>query len=551
MSKKTTRILAMLLAAIMVIGLMAGCGSKDEPAATKAASTEAGSNNAPEGQEPSAAAGPTSMTFAVTSDPSSLFPYGSNRGGKQATRTLLYEPLFWQDADGNLCPILAKSYESLGDGVYHVELFDYIVDSAGNPLKASDVVFSLDLFIADGKQPAYVANLASYTAVDEYTVELVFTNERFGNFEQLVTNIYCITQASWEASPDEMQTTPVGTGRYALSTFEPAASYTFVKRDDYWQTDESYICDKNSALIDTLTLKIVTDASTIAVSLEKGEIDYTQNIETADRPNFMNDDGTAKDGYITKNLSTSCFIHLTFNCSSNSPCSDINLRRAIATCIDSAAIAQNIQGANGRALHSSMVDTLLDADPTLYAKDDYFSYNAEQAKEYLAASSYNGETLRILVQPNVNTTNSATLIMAYCNAIGINIELLNYESALYTEMSMSVAGNEYDMVLTGLNSSDGYAWKSLQEMDIHNYDGNVNHLFIHDEKLQDLYDTAASASTGGYEASAALANYIDDQCYIFSLYTYDLIYVGRDNIQKIATGAGNAESIYNAFVLAD
>lgn len=551
MSKKTRRILAMLLAAIMVMGLMVGCGSNDEPDTTKPASDETSPNSVSGEQASSGAATPTSMTFAVTSDPSSLWPYGSNRGGKQATRTLLYEPLFWQDAEGNLCPILAKSYENLGDGVYHVELFDYIVDSEGNPLKASDVVFSLDLFIEDGKQPAYVANLASYTAVDEYTVELVFTNERFGNFEQLVTNIYCITQAAWEASPDEMQTTPVGTGRYTLAEFEPAASYTFVKRDSYWQTDESYICDKNDARIDTLILKIVTDASTIAVSLEKGEIDYTQNIETADRPNFMNDDGTAKDGYITKDLSTTCFIHLTFNCSDNSPCSDINLRKAIATCIDSAAIAQNIQGSNGRMLNSGMVDTLLDADPSLYAKDDYFTYNAEKAKEYLEASSYNGETLRILVQPNTNTTSAATLIMAYCNAIGINIELFNYESALYTEMSMSVAGTEYDMDLTGLNSSDGYAWKSLKELDVNTYDGNVNHLFIYDEKLQELYDTAASATTGGTEASAALANYIDDQCYIYSLYTYNLIYVGRDNIQEIATGAGNAESIYNAFVLAD
>lgn len=550
MSKKTTRILAMLLATIMVIGLMTGCGSKEEPTASTApASGEVSSNNASGGQDVSGAA--TSMTFAVTSDPSSLWPYGSNRGGKQATRTLLYEPLFWLDAEGNLCPILAKSYENLGNGVYHVELFDYIVDSAGNPLKASDVVFSLGLFIEDGKQPAFVANLADYSAVDEYTVELVFTNERFGNFEQLVTNIYCITEAAWDASPDEMMTTPVGTGRYTLSEFEPAASYTFVKRDSYWQTDENYICAKNEALIDTLILKIVTDTSTIAVSLEKGAIDYTQNIETPDRPNFMNDDGTAKDGYITQSLPTTCFIHLTFNCSTSSPCSDINLRRAIATCIDSAAVAQNIQGSNGRALNSAMVDTLLDADPSLYAKDDYFSYSAEQAKEYLEQSSYAGQTLKILVQPNTNTTDSATLIMAYCNAIGINIELLNYESALYTEMSNSVDPSQYDMVLTGLSSSDGYAWKNLFEMDINSYDGKVNNLFIYDETLQTLYDAAASAETGGKEASAALANYIDEQCYMYSLYTYDLIYVGRDSISQIAIGSGNAESIYNAFVLAD
>lgn len=538
--KKTSRVLAMLLALVMLVGLFAGCAKKDD-----------GGEKTPDAVQTGNESTETTMTFAVTSDPSSLYPYGSNRGGKQATRTLMYEPLFWLDEEGKLCPILAKSYECVSDGVYHIELFDYITDSAGNPLKASDVCYSLGLFIEDGKQPAYVATLADYSAVGEYTVELVFENERLGNFEQLVTNIYCVTQASWEASPDKMQTTPVGTGRYELVEFEPAASYTFKARENYWQTDENYICAKNSALIDNLILKIVTDSSTIAVSLERGEIDYTQNIDDADRPNFMNTDGTARDGYITKSLSTSCFIHLTFNCSENSPCADINLRKAIATCIDAAAIAYNIQGTNGRVCKSAMVNTLLDVDGSLYEKDDYFAYNEEAAKAYLAKSNYNGETLRILVKPNVNTSNAATLIMAYCNAIGINVELLSFESALYTEKALEVTGLEYDMDLTGVSSSDGYAWKSLYEMDVNTYNGEVNHNFIYDEKLQNLYTAAASVETGGPEASAALANYIDEQCYIYSIYTYDLIYVGRDSIAKIATGSGNAESIYNGFVLAN
>lgn len=499
----------------------------------------------------SLAAAESSLTFAVTSDPSSLFPYGANRGGKQATRTLLYEPLFWIDADGVMQPILAKSYENLGDGVYEVTIFDYIYDSAGNHMTASDVVYSLELYIADGKQPANYSALTSYEATGEYTIRLTFGNEHLGNFEALVTNLYCITQAAWEASPDQMMTTPVGTGRYALKDFKAATSYTFVKRDNYWQTDESYIVDKNKANIDELNLKIITDTSTIAVALEKGEIDYTQNIEDADRPNFRNEDGTAKAGYVSKGFDTSNFVHLTFNCSENSPCADINLRKAICYAVDASAIAFNIQGSNGEVMKSCLVPTVLDADYSLYAKEDYYGCDFTKAAEYLAKSNYKGETLRILVKPNINTNTAGTLIMAYCNAIGINVELLAYESALYTEYSLNEDSTLYDIDLTGLSGTDNYAWKSLYELDINSYSGVTNHNFIYDETLQNLYDVAANAATGGPEASAALADYVDENCYIYSLYTYDVIYFGRDRITKIANGGANQESLYNAFELAD
>ena len=39
--------------------------------------------------------------------------------------------------------------------------------------------------------------------------------------------------------------------------------------------------------------------------------------------------------------------------------------------------------------------------------------------------------------------------------------------------------------------------------------------------------------------------------YIYSLYTYDVIYFGRDRITKIANGGANQESLYNAFELAE
>lgn len=74
-------------------------------------------------------------------------------------------------------------------------------------------------------------------------------------------------------------------------------------------------------------------------------------------------------------------------------------------------------------------------------------------------------------------------------------------------------------------------------------------MMIADQKLQSLYETAASSATNSPETVNELINYVTDQCYEYGLFYYNVCYVGGDRVQSISTGAGNAESVYNAFVL--
>lgn len=545
--KKT---IALLLAVLLLLGTLTSCGlttggSTEPPAVPSSKESNAPADNTelPVSNEP------TKLVVALTSDAGGLSPYGINRGGKQLIRSAMFEPLFWIDENKNLCPVLGKSYEYKGDGVYEVELFDYITDSAGNPLKASDVVFSLDTMIAEGHGGAYTGSLSDYRATGEYTVELEFRGESVGNFETLVSYLYCVTQAAWEASPDEMATTPVGTGLYTIVSQTSGSEYVFEARDDYWQTDAQYICAKNTCNVDTLVFRPTTDTSSIAIALENGEIDYTMNIEEADRSNFVNEDGSAKDGYTVEELIVASLIRLDFNCGEDSPCQDINLRKAIATCIDSAACAFNAQASYGHVCDALVNPGFLDADESLNSMNDYYNFDVDKAKEYLAQSNYQNETLRLLVEPNANTTSAALLVQAYCRDIGINVELLEYESAVYNDYLYNNDGKNYDFTIFGVSSTNSYIWKALYELDVNQYNNGKNHQCIYDAKLQELYETAASAATNSPENADALLKYVTENCYEYGLFYYTTCYVGRDSIQKIVLGAGNAESIYNAFVM--
>jgi len=562
------RFLSMLLVAAMVLSLAAcggNSGSDNTGSTTNAAANEAGektTEKAPAEQAGSEAAQTeapkaegtdgeeTSLVAVVTSDPGGLSPYGTNRGGKQAVRSAVFEALFWMDENKNLCPVLGKSYEYLGEGKYHVTLFDYITDSQGNALKASDVVFSLDKMIEDGHSNSWVGSLDTYSAVDEYTVELVFKNEFRGNFETLVCNLYCVTEAAWTASPDAMAEDPVGTGLYLYESGVSGSEYNFVKRDGYWQTDEQYICAKNTCNVDHFTLRIINDASTIAIALENGEIDYTQNIENADRGNFMNEEtGEVLDGYTMKELINSSLIRMSFNCSEKSQCSDANLRKAIATAVDNAAVAYNAVGICGHETTGYFNPIWLDADADAMSVDNYYSYDPDAAKAFLDSSSYDGTTLKVLVQPNSNCTNAAVLIQAYCRAIGIDLELMEFESAMYSEYFDDETGELWDFIIWGIGSSNDATWKQLYTLDINQGKTGVNHLQIADEKLQSLYDTAANVNTNSTESVNELLSYVTDNCYEYGMFYYTLIYFGTDKVTKIVTGAGNSESIYNAFEL--
>ncbi|MBQ8082204.1 MAG: ABC transporter substrate-binding protein [Clostridia bacterium] len=503
------------------------------------------------------AAKPIVFTAATTTTMGSLYPFGINHGTKQAIRGVLFEPLFWKDYDGQLYGILAKGYEDKGDGVYEIELFDYIYDSAGNHLTAADVIFSIDLWIADGKGSQNYGTLTSYEQIDDYKIRLTFANEKMGAFDKCVTYCYCVTKAAWEASADQMYATPVGTGRYVLKDMVAESWYEFAKRDDYWQTNEEYICDKNAGRVDTFVVRIVADATTLAVALEKGEIDFaTKEITETDKPNFVGPDGKALPGYSVAQYGTTANAHITFNCSPNSLCSDVNLRKAIATCIDAVAIAQNVQGVYGKVGTSCLVPTVYDADEALNAEEDYFTvdyenaYDASMAKveAYLKAANYHGETLKLLVKPNTWTWDSAVLIEAYCAMAGINIKLEEPENAQYNTMRTDETGTQYDMDLAGMSTSDGYAWKALTDLDATGSNTGVSRIMVADEKLQALYDAAAQKATNSLETVNELVKYVDEQCYFYNIFYYDLTFIGNDRIQNMVIDA-NLECIFSAFTV--
>lgn len=554
--KKT---LALILVLAMSLTLLAGCGTKDNQGGGDSDPVSSGSDHQPNvdlsqkggeiGDADVEGTGAQELTIGIASDIGSFYPGGAGQAPVKVKRVMCYETLFFKDNSGEFHPLLAKSYESKGNGVYAFELFDYIYDSEGNHMTASDVIFSIAGYIKDGQNSSTWATITDYYTTGEFTFEVVLDPEVTGQLSDFISRVPIITEAAWENSPDEMATYPIGTGGYILNKDASVAGshYVFERRDDYWQTDEQYICARNMNNLEKLTVKIITDVSTLAVALETGEIDFATEISTNDWQLFLNDDATAKEGYITMSGQNNAFVHMTFNCGENSPCSDIKLRQAIAYCIDAGALAYSVYGNMGQVCNAPTNPNLSDSSVD-YGSDNYWPQDLEKARQLVEESSYNGETLKMLVLPKTTISPVAPLIQAYCMSIGINMELLEYDMAQFRKVRVEATGEVYDIELLGATSADDTVYVSVKELDNRAYSNGLGRHFVEDDTLQDLYEKAGDASTTSPEIVQDLLKHIDENLYIYGLYYCPNLFFGHDKIIG-GTVISFDDAIYPSFIV--
>ena len=558
------KVLAVALSAVMGLSLAAcGSSSSSTTAATTTAAAGSGETTVAETTTLSNEIGSeveeeeinydSELTVGIGADIGSFYPGGSGSAGVKIKRIMCYEPMFYKDAEGELHPIVAKEYEDMGNGTYQVTIFDYVTDSEGNKMTADDLVFSFDKYIEDGQNSSTWATITDYKAIDDVTFEFTIDPERTGQLEDILSRIPLVTQAAWEASGDDLASCPVGTGGYVLDTANSitGATYTFLRRDDYWQTDESYACDLNQFYLKKLTVKVYTDTSTLAAALETGEIDFTSEISSNDWAMFLNDDGSALDGYVSLEGQNNAFVHLMFNCADTvqgvkNPCADQNFREAICYAIDAAACAYQVYGEMGQQCWAPTNPYLEDSGEE-FNYDEYFGYDADKAKELLAQTDYNGETIKILVLPRSSVSDSAVLIQNYCASIGINIELLTYDMSTFRAKRVET-DPEYNIELLGATSADDYVSVSIKELDNRSYGNGMGRLMIEDDHLQELYEAISDQATNSPEAIQEIFDYLTDNCYIYGLYYCPKMLIGKDIVKHGVIVPFN-DAIYQSFVI--
>lgn len=450
--KKRNRILSLLLAGVMALGLTA-CGASNAGAAadetgSAAVSTESASSD-------TAASGEKIINVGVTNTIGSLNPLLLNGGeiNKYATG-LMFLPLMELDADLNFEGMLADSITTEDNKNFIVHIDDAATWSDGTPVTADDVVYTAlrlaspvigntammyyvfegvgdDGFVEEGAE-----SIDGIQKVDDKTVQFTTKEEMpITTFENSYAR-YLLTlpkhvveqyseeelsTAEWFNHPD------VVSGPFIVTDFDVDHYISYEANKDYW---------KGAPKIDKLNIKIV-DGSQLYAGLQSGEIDITQQT-MSDIPQEDYESVEALDNvevvYGSPVTNQSVFIQ-----TKNVP--DVKVRQAMLYAIDRQQILEELL--NG---HGEIVDGFLSSASPFY--DDSLtpvSYDPEKAKTLLEEAGWDGsQTIRFYVNSGDSTfVNAASIIAAEWAAVGIKAEIQTVDFATL----MSVAGTEdYDVL---------------------------------------------------------------------------------------------------------
>ena len=450
--KKRNRILSLLLAGVMALGLTA-CGASNAGAAadetgSAAVSTESASSD-------TAASGEKIINVGVTNTIGSLNPLLLNGGeiNKYATG-LMFLPLMELDADLNFEGMLADSITTEDNKNFIVHIDDAATWSDGTPVTADDVVYTAlrlaspvigntammyyvfegvgdDGFVEEGAE-----SIDGIQKVDDKTVQFTTKEEMpITTFENsyarylLTLPKHVIEQYSEEelSTADWFNHPDVVSGPFIVTDFDVDHYISYEANKDYW---------KGAPKIDKLNIKIV-DGSQLYAGLQSGEIDITQQT-MSDIPQEDYESVEALDNvdvvYGSPVTNQSVFIQ-----TKNVP--DVKVRQAMLYAIDRQQILEELL--NG---HGEIVDGFLSSASPFY--DDSLtpiSYDPEKAKALLEEAVWDGsQTIRFYVNSGDSTfVNAASIIAAEWAAVGIKAEIQTVDFATL----MSVAGTEdYDVL---------------------------------------------------------------------------------------------------------
>ena len=508
------RLTAIILALLLVGGCLAGCGQTAEPAGEKPAQTDAPVEDAY-----------IKVNVGIDGDPGAFGPWlGTGVNGRIAIQIELYEALFSLETfGGEPIPCLAEGYEQIDPYTYRVKIHENIYDSAGNHITADDVVFSFETAAAQGNCATYLTSYAGIAKVDDYTVDLTLNSTEIGGFLNTTTFIYIVSQKAYEADPDGFAMKPIGTGPYVLKSFTPGSGAILVKNENYWQGENPQnLYGKQNC--DEIEYKVITESAQFPIALETGVIDFSNNVSQSDLYLFDNNDA-----FQVISRPAALAEILQYNCSEKSHCQDINLRKAICYAIDTEAILISVFEGNGAVCKTYGSGNYSDYQKS-WENEDYYEYDVEKAKEYLANSSYNGETLRLMCVPGDKYTRTCELIQSYLSDAGINCEILVYDGTLFNTYRFD--DTQWDISMQTKGSGDYLAncWK-------YNFDarlfGGKTQTFTADEQLQALLETCLNTDTHNAENVNAFHSYLKDIAIGYGLmYGYDN-FVVSNNISEV------------------
>ena len=259
-----------------------------------------------------------SLTVAQGTDAASLDPQLQNDAFSTSILANIFDTLIYRNADLELEPGLATSWELVDDTTWQVTLQEGITFHNGEALTAEDVKFTLERPLDEALGSPLTSRfsvLEGVEIVDDYTV-LIRTNEPYPLLPARLSEWFILPKDYFEATDQAtLSVNPVGTGAYTFVEWIKDDHLSLTANEAYW---------RGVPEIQEVTFRPIPELSTRVAALQSGDVDLVTNV-----PAFRQEELSANSAIDVRAVPSTFFQYVAFDGTKNPVLADKRVRQAI------------------------------------------------------------------------------------------------------------------------------------------------------------------------------------------------------------------------------
>jgi len=302
----------------------------------------------------------------------------------------VYEGFIGLDADGNVVPALATSWEAHDDNLgFTFHLREGVKFHSGRDFTAADVKYTFEQLLIPGNRGGLNASyldpivgaqavkdgttetLEGVTVVDDHTLDVRFTTPDV--LFPIYPFYFMDSGIVEEHGPEWFNSVSAGTGPFRFEAWDRGQEVRLSAHEDYWG---------GAPEIDGVRFIIVPTGDTAVSMYEAGELDLVYAADTAIRRILVDDQFEGQ--RITAPAAQVQYIGMNSNL--YEPFKDPRVREAVCLSFDRQAMIEGLYDGAAFPLYGQITPGVAGYNPDFPA----IPYNPERARELMAEAGYPG-----------------------------------------------------------------------------------------------------------------------------------------------------------------